>query len=156
MTDDIGDLARELHDVAFAWNHTMPDWDSLRDEDRLWFRERAKRMQDGSREPAKVLRAMNEAFPSVDEAAERITERFRLGFQVSDAFKNMDTEPARAIRSDVDKAATRVPTWWQRIRKMLDLPEPYTPKPFTGKGEVASAHKAAPRRLEHGHQIFRG
>lgn len=44
MTDDIGDLARELHDVGFAWNHTMPDWVGMRDEDRMWFMERAKRM----------------------------------------------------------------------------------------------------------------
>jgi hypothetical protein len=37
-------LARELHEVAFAWNHNMPEWDSLRDEDRQWFTERAGRM----------------------------------------------------------------------------------------------------------------
>ena len=39
-------LARELHDVAFAWNHNLPPWDGLDDVQREWFTERAAGILD--------------------------------------------------------------------------------------------------------------
>lgn len=38
---DVERLARELHDVAFAWNHSMQPWEGLTEEQRAWFRHRA-------------------------------------------------------------------------------------------------------------------
>jgi hypothetical protein len=37
-------LARELHDVAFAWNNSKQPWDGLTEEQREWFMERAVRL----------------------------------------------------------------------------------------------------------------
>jgi len=38
------ELARELHDVAFTWNHSMRPWDSLTPEEQEWFTDRAERI----------------------------------------------------------------------------------------------------------------
>lgn len=38
---DVETLARNLHDVAFAWNQNLKPWDEVDGEQRKWFRERA-------------------------------------------------------------------------------------------------------------------
>lgn len=44
MSTDTESLARELHDVSFAWSHSMLPFDSMDAEQRQWFTERAERM----------------------------------------------------------------------------------------------------------------
>jgi hypothetical protein len=81
-------LARELHDVAFAWNHSMQPWDGLTEEHRQWFLDRAAGILAWDK-----VRGLLREYPEQGDGEQRRTMR-------SEAPPKLDPEAVReAVRA---------------------------------------------------------
>jgi hypothetical protein len=130
MNLNVETLARELHDVAFAWNHFLQPWDGMTGEQRQWFLDRAGRIvgEGGDDE----LGGEGPPFRDTSRVRLRSVRRGPPGRLAAEAVHKAVKEAMDARNETPDPAPTH--SLVRRIADCFGLHEP----------------------IRHSHQIFKG